>query len=65
MKQYALSRTGHSPLEFEGEELAKVYGEWWQGAIWPQYHNYAVYRTTQGHTLPAVPSLTPCSGPLV
>ena len=54
MTRYELPRTKQDTLRFEGEEIAKVYGEWWNGIIWTQYHNLAVYRTADAQYVLAI-----------
>ena len=54
MRRYELTRTKQDALRFEGEEIAKVYGEWWNGIIWTQYHNLAVYRTADAQYVLAI-----------
>jgi hypothetical protein len=48
MPSYRLYRTGQSPLVFQGEDIACVYGRWAHGVSWGRYHNLAVYRATGG-----------------
>ena len=45
MVDCTISRTGQTPLTFQGEKIACVYGEWADGLLWLHYHNVIVYRT--------------------
>jgi hypothetical protein len=45
MVHCTISRTGQTPLTFQGEKIACVYGEWANGLLWLHYHNLIVYRT--------------------
>jgi hypothetical protein len=45
MVDCTISRTGQTPLTFQGEKIVCIYGEWANGLLWLHYHNLIVYRT--------------------
>jgi hypothetical protein len=60
MATYTLRRTGQTPLIFEGEEIACIYGRWDDGVEWGRYHNLAVYRTDTGCYVLSIQYRTDC-----
>jgi len=61
MVHCTISRTGQTPLAFRGEKIAAVYGEWANGLLWLQYHNFMVYRTEDNRYVLSIQYRTGCA----